>query len=123
MGLNHSRAKSFSHAYDGVKEALKKEPNLRIHTAIAIFAIILAIFLQFNLYEFTLLILTVFFVLTLELVNTAIESLVNLVSPEEKKEAKVAKDISAAVVLSASILAFIIGIILFAPKIIGLYTY
>lgn len=123
MSLSHSRVKSFSFALEGIFQAFKKEPNLRIHTTIAVLAIVVATFLKFNTYELLALVLTIFLVLTLEFLNTAIEALVDLVSPEVKAEAKIAKDISAAVVLLASILAFIVGTILFVPKIIVLVSY
>ncbi|MFV1917066.1 MAG: diacylglycerol kinase family protein [Patescibacteria group bacterium] len=121
MGFAHSRAKSFLYAFTGIKEAFQKEPNLRIHLAFAITAIILAIFFNFEKFEWLILIITIFFVFTLELLNTALEALVDLVSPEIKGKAKVTKDVSAAVVLFASLLAIIIGLILFTPKILALF--
>ncbi len=87
----------------------------------AILAFILAAMLKFNITEWILLLITVFFVLIFELLNTALESIVNLVSPEVKSEAKVAKDVSAAAVLFASLLSVIIGIFLFGPKLIALF--
>jgi diacylglycerol kinase len=120
MGMNHSRTKSFSFAFSGIKEAFKKEPNLRIHTVVAAVVIIAAILLGFGAIEFILLLFTIFFVLTLELLNTFLESLVNLVAPEIGPEAKAAKDISAAMVLFASILAVLVGAVLFVPKILNL---
>lgn len=119
MGVNHSRTKSFSYALAGVREAFKKEPNLRIHSGFAALVILAAIFLNFNAYELLFLVFTIFFVLILELLNTVLEYLVNLISPEIKSEAKIAKDISAAVVLLASILAIIVGVVLFVPKLMA----
>jgi len=120
MGINHSKVKSFSFAFAGVKEAFKKEPNLRIHFSIAILALIFAFFLKFTVIEWVILFITIFFVLTLELINTSLESVVNLVSPEIKDEAKIAKDVSAAAVLFASIMSIVVGIALFVPKIMRL---
>jgi diacylglycerol kinase len=120
MGLNHSRVKSISFAVTGFKEAFKKEPNIRIHVLFAFLVIIVAMLLDFTQSEWIILLFTIFFVLTLELVNTAIEALVNLVSPEIKSEAKIAKDISASVVLLSAILAVVVGVILFVPKLINL---
>lgn len=118
MGQSHSKAKSFSYAIAGLKEAFQKEPNLRIHVLIALLVIVAAIFLEFSLTEWAILLITVFLVISLELVNTAIESLVNLVSPEIKEEAKIAKDISASVVLLGAFLSIIVGLILFVPKLL-----
>lgn len=120
MGQSHSKVKSFSYAIQGIKEAFKKEPNLRIHIVITFLVIFSAILLKFTLSEWAILLITIFFVLTLELINTAIESLVNLVSPEIRNEAKIAKDISASVVLLGALLAAVVGLILFVPKLFNL---
>lgn len=121
MGLNHSRAKSFSFAFVGLKEAFQKEPNLRTHTAMAILVLVAAALLRFNPVEWILLIIVIFFVLVFELLNTALESVINLVSPEIKSEAKIAKDVSAAAVLFASLLSVIVGIFLFGPKLVAFF--
>ncbi len=120
MGLNHSKVKSFEFALAGIKEAFKKEPNLRIHIVIAALVLVLALILKFSPIELLILVLTVFFVIILELLNTSLESIVNLVSPEIKAEAKIAKDVSASTVLFGSIMAVVVGAVLFGSKIIGL---
>ena len=84
---------------------------------------ILAGVLSFSLIEWVLLIFTIFFVLSLELVNSALEVTVNLASPEVKEEARIAKDISAASVLLAAVLAVVVGLILFLPKILALTCF
>lgn len=119
MAKDHSILKSFSFAFDGVKTAFRREPNFRIHSLIAALTIILAIFLGFSQIEWLILIFTIALVLVLELVNTAVETLVDLVSPEYRKEAKIAKDVMAASVLLSAILAIIVGLFLFVPKIIA----
>jgi diacylglycerol kinase len=118
MGLKHSTIKSFSYAYSGVKTAIKNEPNMRIHIFFAVSAIALAAILQFSVYEWILLTLTIFFVIMLELINTVLEALVNLVSPEIQPEAKIAKDVSAAAVLFAAFISIVVGLLLFGPKLI-----
>ncbi len=123
MGIEHSTAKSFLYAFEGVKTAFKEEPNFKIHTAIAIFAIILALLLKFSPSEWAILLITICLVLILELVNTALESIVNLVSPQVKQEAKIAKDVAASAVLLVSVTSFLIGIILFVPKILSILTF
>jgi diacylglycerol kinase len=121
MGLRHSTTKSFSYAFEGVKTALKREPNFRIHIAIAIIVLIAAYLLRFNFYEWILLFLIIFFVIVLELINTVHESIVNLISPEKHPEAKAAKDVSAAIVLFASFFAIVIGVILFGSKLFKIF--
>lgn len=118
MGLKHPTAKSFSYAIEGLKTALRQEPNFRIHLYMAAFALSLGIFLKLTELEWIILTFTIFYVITLELLNTVLEALVNLVSPEYQHFAKVAKDVSAACVLLAALLSVIVGLILFLPKII-----
>ncbi len=116
MGLKHSTKKSFAYAFSGLKIAIRKEPNFRIHLTVTSIVLTMAILLRFSVSEFALLSFTIFFVLILELLNTMFEALVNLVSPELNSEAKVAKDVSAAMVLLAATMSVIIGIFLFVPK-------
>lgn len=121
MGVNHSTVKSFSFAFSGIKEAIKKEPNLKIHLTLAVIVLVAAYFLNFSPNEWLILTFTVALVIIFELLNTALESVINLVSPEVKPEARVAKDISAAMVLVAAILAVFVGALLFVPKILNLF--
>lgn len=118
MSLYHSTIKSFPYAISGLKIALKREPNIKVHLFAATVAIILAIFLKLSVAEWILLTITITMVIVLELINTAIEAIVNLVSPEIKDEAKVAKDVSAAAVLIASLASIFIGLFLFLSKIL-----
>lgn len=107
---------SFRNAFNGVKDSLKSEPNLRFHILVAILIIIAAYFLKFKPTEFAILFLTIFFVISLELINTVVEKLVDMHSKEISEEARVIKDISAAIVLTGAIGSVIIGIFLFWTK-------
>jgi undecaprenol kinase len=118
MGKKHSLKRSFAYAFNGLKSAFRIEPNLRIHLTIAFCAMLLGLFLHLSKLEWLILILTSFFVIFLELINTVLEQLVNLASPDIKKEARIAKDVSAAAVLVAAFVSVLVGIILFLPKII-----
>lgn len=121
MSLEHPLAKSFGYAIDGVKTALKEEPNFKIHLVIAFFSLFLATFLGFSPTEWIILFLTISTVLTLELINTTLEAIVDIISPEYRQKAKVAKDMAAAAVLVSAIAAFFVGIFLFLPKFLELY--
>ena len=81
-------------------------------------ALTLGFVLKLSSYEFVDLILIISLVLILELLNTAIESIVDLVNPEIRAEAKVAKDVSAAAVLIASIGSMLIAGFIFLPKLL-----
>lgn len=118
MGLKHSLPKSFGYAFQGIKTAFKNEPNLRIHTFFAIAALLMGAYLRLSKIEWLILAFTIFWVISLELLNTVLEAVVDLVSPEIKGAAKIAKDVSAACVLCAAILSIIVGVVLFLPKII-----
>lgn len=119
----HAAIKSFKYASDGVRQAFKQEPNFRAHIVIAILALAVALFLGLSPLEWAILLLTIVFVIALELLNTAVEELIDIVSPHIDPRAKVAKDVAAAAVLLSAIVACIIGAILFLPKILALLSY
>ena len=110
---------SFKYAMAGLKAAIKKEPNFRIHLLIACATLITAAILGFTKVEWLLLTFTITFVLLLELINTTLESIVDMVSPKLSEKARIAKDVSAAAVLLSAILAVIVGLTLFIPKILA----
>lgn len=122
MSKNHSPISSFKFAIDGIKTATKKEPNFRTHLIVALATLITAYIIGFTASEWLLLAFTITLVILLELINTALESIVDLVSPEISTKARVAKDVSAAAVLLSAILAAIVGVVLFAPKVIQLFS-
>ncbi len=120
MSKTHSTFSSFSYAFSGIRLALKNEPNIRIHFIIAVLVAILAYFLGFSRVEWIVLAFTIAFVLILELINTTLEEIVDMVSPGTRPKAKVAKDVSAAAVLISALLAVVVGAFLFLPKILPL---
>jgi len=119
MGM-HRISKSFGYAFQGLHTAITEEPNFRIHLVFAISAMLLGIFLGLKQLEWIVLIFTIFFVIILELLNTVLEAIVDLVSPDLKPAAKVAKDVSAACVLTAAFMSILVGFLLFAPKLLAL---
>lgn len=109
---------SFKYAFRGLKDALRSEANLNAHLLFGLIAFIFAYFFDFTILEFAILALTIFSVVILELINTIVEKLVDMHSTKISEEARIIKDISAAVVLLSSFSAIIIGALLFLPKII-----
>ena len=87
----------------------------------ALVVVIFGFLFKVNKYEWAILVLTIGLVISCELINTAIEAVVDLVTEEYHPLAKVAKDTSAAAVLVFAIVAIIVGLIIFVPKIIGLF--
>lgn len=119
MSSKHPILKSFPYAFDGIKTAVKDEPNFRFHLVATIIAISLGVYFQLSALEFAILIMAISFVVIMELINTMLEALVDLVSPEISQHAKTAKDVSAAAVLVSAILSVVIGILIFVPKILS----
>lgn len=113
--------KSFKFSYDGIKYAFYNEQNIFVMILASIITIILAIIFDITYTERLIIILLMGMVMALELVNTAIEAIVNKVSPEENIYAKVAKDCASGAVGLMSVIAVIIGIMIFLPRIIGLF--
>ncbi len=110
--------KSFKYAIDGIKEAFQSEKNMRVHFVLMVIAIILGIILKLSSIEWAILIITIGLVLILEFINTSLEQIVDIVSPEKQEKAKIAKDVAAAGVLISAIVAVLIGSFIFLPKII-----
>lgn len=120
MSKNHSTALSFKYAISGLAQAIKNEPNIRVHLVIAFLVIIAGWFFHISPTEWVILIFTIAFVLVLELFNTTIEAIVDLVNPKIHPKAKLAKDVSAAAVFVTAMFAIIVGVFVFLPKIITL---
>ena len=109
---------SFKYAFNGLAEAWKKEQNIKIHVLIMIFVIIAGFLLKISIAEWIVCLILFAMVISLELINTAIEITVDIAMPKINERAKFAKDISAGAVLFSAIISAIIGIIIFLPKII-----
>ncbi|MGB9613226.1 MAG: diacylglycerol kinase family protein [Candidatus Margulisiibacteriota bacterium] len=115
--------KSFKYARAGIEHAMRTQRNLWIHLGIGGIVLGVAFFLRVGLLEFSILTLTISFVLVTEMVNTAIEELVNILSPEHKVAAKLAKDVAAAAVLLAALGSVLVGALIFLPKFLAWFNY
>lgn len=109
---------SFRHASKGLTRTIRKEQNFRIHFLIAVFVLLSAYYFQISRFELMVIIILITLVFILELFNTIFERLVDLLQPRIHHYAKEIKDINAAVVLVAAISSFIIGLIIFLPRVI-----
>ncbi|HPG11610.1 MAG TPA: diacylglycerol kinase family protein [Chitinophagaceae bacterium] len=112
-----ARGQSFKYAFDGIISLFRSEHNMWIHFLATIIVIALAIILKVTPDEFALLSLSIGFVWTAEIFNTAIEKTMDFITTEKKPAIKLIKDLSAAAVLIASITALIVGCFIFIPKI------
>lgn len=120
MSYNKSIIKSFIYAFEGVFYALRDNQNLRIHFIVAIIVISVGIFFRVNRFEFGVIGIMILLVIMAEMINTAIEEMVDLIVNEHRKEAKIAKDVAAGMVLVAVVGSVIAGIFIFVPHILKL---
>lgn len=108
---------SFKYAFEGIGEALKTEQNLKIHFFIMIAVITAGLVFKINAMEWIACVILFGLVISLELINTAIETTVDIAMPEKNEKAKLAKDVAAGAVLISAIMAIVVGLIIFVPKI------
>jgi diacylglycerol kinase (ATP) len=117
-----SEMKSFTYACNGILYAIRSEKHMRFHLLATFLVTIAGWFFSINTTEWCLIITTIGAVIAAEIFNTALEQLVNLVSPQQHVIAGKVKDLAAGAVLVISIAALIIGLIIFIPKILT-YTF
>lgn len=108
---------NFLNALRGIVYCIKTEKHMRVHMFFAVLAVGLSWYLQISTIEWLLIILVITLVITLEIINSAIERTVDLYTLEEHPLARVAKDAAAGAVLIAALSALIIGAVVFLPKI------
>ena len=104
---------SFKHAFAGLGWALRTQPNFRVHLVLAAIAFFLGWYFRITRTEWAIITFTIVLGLTAELINTAIESMTDLITREWREEARVAKDVSAGMMLTTAIGAVIIAIVIF----------
>lgn len=112
---------SFFNAFIGIISAFKTEQNLLIEFIIAILTIVIGYLLGLSTLEYVIVLLAIGLVISMELINTSIEYAIDMSMPEIHPLAKLSKDISGGAVLFSSIIALIIGLIIYLPKIIALF--
>lgn len=110
-----SRADSFRYAFEGWWHVLRTQPNAWIHASITTGVFMLGLWLGLSYLEWAVIFLTIGFVWVAEFLNTAIESVVDLASPDVHPLAKAGKDVGAAAVLVAAIVAVIVGLLILGP--------
>ena len=113
--------RSFIYAWSGLRYSFKTQLNFRIHLAILLLVIVAGTLLKINVTEWLFVVLCSMLVLMLELVNTALEYLCDIVTTDFHPIVKIVKDIAAAAVLISAAGSVITGLIIFLPKIIALF--
>lgn len=117
MRKNKNFFESFSHALEGIKYAILSERNLKFHLFFSIIVLIFSYFCNLSIIEFSVILIIIFLVIIFELFNTVVENILDYINLEYDLKIKIIKDISAGIVLLNAILAIIVGIIIFIPKI------
>jgi len=112
------RLKSFKYAINGLKILILEEHNARLHLLATIIVIIAGVYFKISSVEWLIILLTIGFVFAMEAINSSIENLADFVSPNKHPLIKKVKDLAAGGVLISAIIAFIIGGVIFIPKII-----
>lgn len=113
---------SFKYAFQGILASLKTERNMKIHMIIMVLVIIAGMIFKISKIEWMICILLFVVVIAGELLNTSIETIVDMIMPEKNEKAKIAKDVAAGAVLVLAIGAVIIGFIIFIPKIYLIFS-
>jgi diacylglycerol kinase (ATP) len=108
---------SFNYAFEGIIHVLRTQRNLRIHFAIAVGVLIVALIVNVTKLELIALLISVTFVLIAEMLNTAVEAAIDIATTSFDPMAKLAKDIAAGAVLIAAVNAIAVGYLVFAGKV------
>ena len=121
-----SRIASFRYAFQGWHHVFRTQQNMWIHGVIATVVFFLALWLRLPALDWAMLVLTTAMVFAAEFMNTAIEAVVDLASPDKHPLAKIGKDVGAAAVLVAALAAILIGLLILGPplwaKLVSLFS-
>lgn len=112
---------SFKYCYEGIRYAFYHEQNIFVMMIMGIIAVVLGMVLKISYQESLILVTLIGITLALEMINTAIEACVNLVTHSIKPDAKVAKDAASGAVGILAVFDFLVGLMIFVPKIIDLF--
>ena len=110
---------SLTHAWNGLCFTVRTQRNAKIHLTIGFGAFTMAVWLGLGVLPLSILVLTIGAVLVGETINTTVEAIVDLLSPEWHAQAKTAKDVSAGAVLILSLTAVIVGLLILGPPLWG----
>jgi diacylglycerol kinase len=122
--LNLKRlAKSFIYSFRGLAKIFREEQNLRIQALAAILVIIISWLLEIRRLDWCILLIVIFTVVLMEIVNSAVERIADVLGPRLNNYIKEIKDITAAAVMLASLAAAVIGLIILGPYFIDLIIF
>jgi len=113
-----SRVRAIRFAIDGWRYVIRTQQNAWIHALASISVIAMGFWLQLSRQDWAILILTIAMVWIVEFINTSVEVLTDLTSPQRNSLAKITKDVSAAAVLIAAAASVIIGVLILGPPLV-----
>lgn len=113
-----ARLKSFTYAGDGLRALFRTEHNAWIHLVLTIAAIIMGFALHISRGEWLALLITFALVWMAEIFNTCIEKIMDFISTEQHPQIKIIKDLAAAAVLLSALVALLVGVFIFIPKLL-----
>lgn len=111
--------KSFGYAFEGIFAGIRGERNMKIHCFAAVCVVVAGVLFHISVTEWCICLVLFGLILSLELVNTAIEAVVDFVTEDKKPLAKLAKDTAAGAVLIAAVMAAMAGLLIFVPKLVS----
>lgn len=114
------QVRSFGYAFRGIGKMLQTEIHARIHAVATLLVVATGLATGLDRFEWLAIVLTIAAVWSLEAVNTAIEALCDLVSPDHHPRIETAKDVAAGAVLIAAIAAVVVAALVFGPHLLGL---
>jgi undecaprenol kinase len=120
IGKSRSVAQSFTFASQGIQYAITHERNMRVHLAVAILALLACALLRCTLWEWCLVIMLVGLVLAGEMLNTVVETIVDLIEPTYHERVKIIKDVAAGAVLIFACVALTVGLMVYINALLRL---
>ena len=118
MTSHQSVVKSFKYAFMGIGFMLKTSVNIPLYFAFTLFVIVFGIYFRISSYETGWILIMALLVICMEMINTAIEEMVNLIKKEHSTEGKIVKDVAAGMVLLTTISYIIVVFFIFTPRIV-----
>ncbi len=118
MDSHRSLAKSFKYAFMGIGFMLKTSVNIPLYFAFTLLVIVFGIYFRISSYETGWILIMALLVICMEMINTAIEEMVNLIKKEHSAEGKIVKDVAAGMVLLTTVSYIIVVLFIFTPHIL-----
>lgn len=118
MNFWKARWRSIRNAWEGLRYVYRTQANARIHGVVTLVVVGMAVLLRIGRLEWLILLIAICLVWAAEVFNTAVEKLVDFVSPEKRQFARICKDVSAAAVLITVLTAVVIGLVIFGPRLL-----